>query len=111
MEVIQQLTVHLLPASIVRLHLILFQQEYIISVFLMETTVPNLAPVITCPGNVSISNAPGICGAPYVYEVLAEDACPGIGSITQTAGLPSGATFPVGTTVNTFIVEDDLGVS
>ncbi|QIE58286.1 HYR domain-containing protein [Rasiella rasia] len=30
-------------------------------------------------------------------------------SVTQTAGLPSGSTFPVGTTTNTFVVTDGAG--
>ncbi|MDC8004521.1 HYR domain-containing protein [Aureisphaera galaxeae] len=37
------------------------------------------------------------------YEIVA-----GV-TITQTAGLPSGSTFPVGTTTNTFVVTDTAG--
>ena len=31
------------------------------------------------------------------------------GTVTQTAGLPSGSTFPAGTTINTFIASDGFG--
>ena len=36
-------------------------------------------------------------------------ALPAGGEVVQTEGLPSGSTFPVGTTINTFEVEDDQG--
>ncbi len=45
-----------------------------------------------CPEDITVNNDAGICGAQVTY------AAPG----TQTAGLPSGSTFPVGATVNTF---------
>ncbi|MCG2419635.1 M36 family metallopeptidase, partial [Aequorivita sp. F47161] len=34
--------------------------------------------------------------------------CSSVGTITQTAGLPSGSTFPVGTTTNTFEYDDGV---
>lgn len=39
----------------------------------------------------------------------ATDNCPECPIVTQTAGLPSGSTFPVGTTTNTFVVTDAHG--
>jgi hypothetical protein len=63
------------------------------------------APVITCPGAVTTANDAGICGAVVNYTVNYDDNCSGA-SIAQTAGLASGATFPVGTTTNTFVVTD-----
>ena len=38
-----------------------------------------------------------------LYEVIT------VASVTQTAGLASGATFPIGTTTNTFVVTDASG--
>src|SRR4029450_11017271 len=70
------------------------------------TTVPNAAPVISCPANITVNNTPGLCGAIVNYTPpVGTDVCPVIGT-AQIAGLPSGWTFPVGTTVNTFRVTD-----
>ncbi len=66
-------------------------------------------PTITCPADISINNDPGICGAVVTYpEPVGSDNCVGV-TTTQTAGLPSGSTFPVGTTTNTFVVTDAAG--
>ncbi|HUX95815.1 MAG TPA: HYR domain-containing protein, partial [Bacteroidales bacterium] len=73
------------------------------------TVVDNLAPSLTCPSNYNVNTDPGICGAVINYVTpVGTDNCSG--SITiQTAGLPSGSTFPVGTTTNTFQVTDGSG--
>ncbi|MEM6271887.1 MAG: HYR domain-containing protein, partial [Bacteroidota bacterium] len=63
------------------------------------------APTITCPSNITVSNDPGICGAVVNYVNVPSDNCPGL-TVAQTAGLPNGAVFPVGTTTNTFVVTD-----
>ncbi|MBS4043359.1 MAG: HYR domain-containing protein, partial [Chitinophagaceae bacterium] len=70
------------------------------------TVVDNQSPVLTsCPANVTL------CGSQVVNYSLptATDNCSVI--VTQTAGLPSGSTFPVGTTTNTFTLADPSGNS
>lgn len=67
------------------------------------------APAISCPGNITKNNDPGTCGAVVTYATpVGSDNCPGA-TTAQTAGLPSGSTFPVGTTTNTFEVTDTSG--
>jgi uncharacterized repeat protein (TIGR01451 family) len=67
------------------------------------------SPTISCPGNITKNNDPGVCGAVVTYTTpVGSDNCPGA-STAQTAGLPSGSTFPVGTTTNTFEVTDSSG--
>jgi hypothetical protein len=66
-------------------------------------------PTISCPGNITKNNDPGVCGAVVTYTTpVGSDNCPGA-TTAQTAGLPSGSTFPVGTTTNTFEVTDSSG--
>ena len=66
-------------------------------------------PSISCPSNITRGNDPGICGAVVTYTTpVGSDNCPGA-TTAQTAGLPSGSTFPVGTTTNTFEVTDASG--
>ncbi len=66
-------------------------------------------PTISCPGNITRNNDPGVCGAVVTYTTpVGSDNCPGATTV-QTAGLPSGSTFPVGTTTNTFEVTDTSG--
>lgn len=64
------------------------------------------SPSIFCPGNFNVSNDLGICGAIVNYTVTATDDEDGVLTPIQTAGLPSGSTFPIGTTTNTFEVTD-----
>jgi len=66
-------------------------------------------PTISCPANITKGNDPGVCGAVVTYTTpVGSDNCPGA-TTAQTAGLPSGSTFPVGTTTNTFEVTDTSG--
>jgi hypothetical protein len=66
-------------------------------------------PTISCPANITVNNDPGACGAVVTYTAPAgTDNCAGA-TTAQTAGLASGATFPVGTTTNTFEVTDASG--
>ncbi len=75
------------------------------------TVIDTSAPAITCPANVAVSNDPGICGAVVNFTTpTGADNCPGA-TVAQTAGLASGATFPVGTTTNSFTVTDASGNS
>ncbi len=70
------------------------------------------APVIaSCPTNVSVNNSPGVCGAVVNFTYpTATDNCSAV-TPNQTTGLPSGSTFPIGTTVNTFVATDAVGNS
>ncbi len=75
------------------------------------TVVDNQAPAITCPANISVNATSGQCTAVVTYTApVGTDNCPGA-TTTQTAGLASGATFPVGVTTNTFRVTDASGTS
>ena len=66
-------------------------------------------PQITCPGNQSSNNTIGTCGKVMTYTApVGTDNCAGQ-TTTQTSGLASGATFPVGVTTNTFRVTDPSG--
>jgi hypothetical protein len=66
-------------------------------------------PTISCPANITKNNDPGQCGAVVTYTApVGSDNCPGA-TTARTAGLPSGSTFPVGTTTNTFEVTDSSG--
>lgn len=62
---------------------------------------------LTCPGNITQNNDPGICGAVVTYTVDSPAGC-GSGTLTQTAGIASGDTFPIGTTTNTFEYDDGV---
>ncbi len=65
--------------------------------------------VNNCPANITVNNAPGTCGAVVTYTTpVGVDNCPGVVTM-QTAGLPSGSTFPVGTTTNNFRATDASG--
>lgn len=73
------------------------------------TVVDDTPPAIACPADILVNNDPGVCGALVAYAApVGTDNCPGVATV-QTAGLPSGAVFPVGTTVNTFEVTDAAG--
>jgi len=67
-------------------------------------------PVITCPADITVDNDPGVCGADVTYALpTVTDNCT-VGIIpTQTLGLASGSTFPVGTTTNRYQAVDDSG--
>jgi hypothetical protein len=68
------------------------------------TVVDNQLPTITCPANVTVNNDPGLCSAIVTYATPAgSDNCPGQ-TTALTAGLNSNASFPVGSTTNTFVV-------
>jgi len=73
------------------------------------TVNDNQNPTITCPSNMTVNNTSGLCGAIVNFTTpVGTDNCQG-STTTQTAGLASGATFPVGTTTNTFRVTDATG--
>jgi len=66
-------------------------------------------PTITCLANIAQNNDLGLCSAVVTFiNPVGVDNCPG--SVTvQTAGLPSGSAYPIGTTTNTFEVTDAAG--
>lgn len=66
------------------------------------------APVITCPANITVTTATGSCTAPVTYAVTATDNCPGV-TTALTAGLASGASFPIGVTTVTHRATDAAG--
>ncbi len=67
------------------------------------------APTITCPGNIAVDNDPGNCGAAVSYAtVTADDNCAGA-NVALATGLGSGATFPVGTTTESYTATDASG--
>ena len=67
------------------------------------------APTITCPADISVGNDTGLCSTLINYATpVGADNCAGQITI-QTAGLPSGSNFPIGTTINTFQVTDTAG--
>jgi hypothetical protein len=73
------------------------------------TVTDNAPPTIICPSNISVSNTLNSCNAvvPYTPPV-GSDNCPG-SSTSQIGGLGSNATYPVGTTTNTFRVTASNG--
>lgn len=73
------------------------------------TVVENEDPVATCPGDMSVSNDAGVCGAVVSYAApTVTDNCPGA-TIAQSAGLGSGTLFPVGSTVEVYTATDNAG--
>ncbi|MEP6645568.1 MAG: HYR domain-containing protein [Saprospiraceae bacterium] len=65
------------------------------------TVIDNIAPAITCPANVTVNTAPGVCNAVATYgAIIATDNCTAP-TITLVSGGTSGSTFQLG--VNTII--------
>ncbi len=65
-------------------------------------------PIVTGPADMVINLAPHECGRVVNYSVTASDNC-APGTIVQTSGLPTGSTFPVGTTTSCFETSDPSG--
>ncbi|HRH70488.1 MAG TPA: HYR domain-containing protein, partial [Flavobacteriales bacterium] len=67
-------------------------------------------PTISCPADISVNTDAGMCDAVVNYVApVGADNCSGA-TTTRTAGLASGATFPLGTTIVTYQVTDAAGV-
>ena len=65
---------------------------------------------INCPNNITVNAAPGANSATVTYSnPTANTTCAGGADVQRTAGLASGANFPVGTTTVTFQATDDCG--
>ena len=59
-------------------------------------------------GGIVVSTDSGQCSAVVAFAIpTASDNCPA--TVSQIAGLASGATFPIGTTTNTFVATDPSG--
>jgi hypothetical protein len=73
------------------------------------SVIDNVKPNLSVPAAIIVNNTPGLCGATVSYSApIGTDSCSTPTTI-QTAGLPSGSVFPVGTTVNTFKTTDAAG--
>ncbi|MEK9628316.1 MAG: HYR domain-containing protein [Nitrospinota bacterium] len=73
------------------------------------TVVDNEDPVITVSADISADTDAGLATAVVNYTApTATDNVPGV-TVTQIAGLSSGATYPLGTTTNTFRATDAAG--
>lgn len=73
------------------------------------TVIDNTPPTISCAADIVADFDPAVNGAVVTYTApVGADNCAGA-TTTQTAGLASGSTFPVGTTTNTFRLTDSAG--
>src|SRR6185369_7671441 len=73
------------------------------------TVRDNQGPAITCPANLVVNAAPGLCTSNVTFSVTANDLC---GSVTNLVSVPaSGSAFPVGLTLVTSTATDDSGNS
>ena len=73
------------------------------------TIIDAEAPVITCLSDTIINADNNSCDAIFYFNVSAVDNCSFI--ISQLSGLPSGSTFPIGETINSFMATDSAGLS
>ncbi|MCC6724281.1 MAG: HYR domain-containing protein [Saprospiraceae bacterium] len=71
------------------------------------TLVDNTTPTVICPQNISV----GSCNAVVTFSLpLLSDNCTiNPAALIQTAGLPSGSTFLIGSTTQTFTYSDASG--
>ncbi len=77
------------------------------------TVVDNEDPTITCPVDVTVPMAPGVCTSKAVLGVpLTSDNCSIASTVAQAGGItidPATYDFPAGTTIVTWIVTDGSG--
>jgi gliding motility-associated-like protein len=66
-------------------------------------------PTIACINDTNINTDVNSCDAVFNYTITAYDNC--FYTISQIGGLPSGATFPQGITINTFVATDSVGLA
>ena len=64
------------------------------------------APMIACAANVVTGNSTGECGGVVMYDITATDVEDGMLTPIISSGLPSGSTFPIGTSSVVFSVTD-----
>src|SRR6266481_370031 len=80
------------------------------------TVVDNTVPVVTAPGPVTLYTGAGATSCGVTVSNLdatfgtgsATDNCPGVGAVSRS-GVPSGNSFPVGTTTLTYSATDAHG--
>jgi len=72
------------------------------------TVNDNESPSVSCPATINTGVDPGTCEKVLTYDVSATDNC-SLKSLKQIEGLPSGSSFPVGTTPIVFVAEDATG--
>ena len=70
------------------------------------TVQDNITPTITCPSNITVANATGLCGRNVSFTVTASDNC---GTPTIVSSPASGSFFPVGTTTVISTATDACG--
>jgi gliding motility-associated-like protein len=73
------------------------------------TVIDAEEPTITCINDTIINTDVNSCDAVFNYVITAFDNC--FYTISQIAGLPSGANFPQGITTNIFFATDSLGLA
>src|SRR6185436_12953347 len=72
------------------------------------TVIDNQPPAISCPGNITVNAAPGVCTSNVTFTVTVSDNC----TVTNVTSSPaSGFAFPLGTTTVTNTVRDSNGDS
>lgn len=67
-----------------------------------------ISPLIFCPPNDTVTLFSGDCFTEYYYVINVVDDQDDY-NLIQASGIPSGDTFPIGTTVNAFVVVDSGG--
>jgi hypothetical protein len=73
--------------------------------------VDTQAPVLNCPANMVVNASPSTCSRALIFAApVGSDNCPGAMTI-RTGGLPSGSTFPVGSTLQSYSITDAHGFS
>ena len=75
---------------------------------LVSPLADSLPPAINCPAGATYALQPFHCDTVRSYTVVAYDNEPNF-VLTQLSGLPSGSAFPIGATVNSFLVTDAAG--
>jgi hypothetical protein len=73
------------------------------------TVVDVTKPTIACPANISVGVDVNLCTAVVTYSIPAAFDNRAASSVSQTSGLASGASFPVGITTNQFTATDASG--
>ncbi|MBI5916422.1 MAG: T9SS type A sorting domain-containing protein [Bacteroidetes bacterium] len=70
-------------------------------------TIDDVPPTLDCPEGLALPS----CDPVAEFTPTVTDNCTGTIQLTQTSGLPSGSTFPVGQTTVAFVAEDASGNS
>ncbi|MFN0213480.1 MAG: HYR domain-containing protein [Saprospiraceae bacterium] len=75
------------------------------SFIVYRSSLTDSLPTISCPTNIVLATDSFACTTNHTYVVTADDNLPGW-ILTQSMGLASGSDFPLGPTLNEFIVTD-----